>query len=287
MAMKLWVEREDIRKQFLFRPGELHVVFWALAALGKYIEGSRIDQAWVEAGLYAPTTVTHILNGKHVYRSLEAHMVTLIALYNLYFHSFLTSDPEERPALHSVSTLLGEAYHREINQSTEQKKYLIGAIREVMTVFESRGITKKLAEFEGNASKMQHFVLNYMKQFEMILLFVRSTRQQDLQLHMESLESLTKYFFAHDHQNYARLLPLYITTMQETERQHPDLWAEFMKGNFCVTKGVAGFTSIAPDQVIEQETRTLNVIGGIVGITQNEKALDKFFLSTRTVQITA
>ena len=232
MAMKLWVEREDIRKQFLFRPGELRVVFWALAALGKYIEGSGIDQAGVEAGLYSPTTVTQILNGKHMYRSLEAHiMVTLIALYNLYFHSFLTSDPEERPALHSVSTLLGEACHREINQSTEQKKYLIGAIREVMTVFESRGITKKLAEFEGNANKMQHFVLNYMKQFEMIILFVRST----------------KYFFAHDHQNYARLLPLYITTMQETERQHPDLWAEFMKGNFCVTKGVAGFTSIAPD----------------------------------------
>ena len=45
-----------------------------------------------------------------------------------------------------------------------------------------------------------------------------------------------------------------------------------------MTKGVAGFTSIAPDQGIEQENRTLNVIGGIVGITQNEKALDKFFL---------
>ncbi len=51
-----------------------------------------------------------------------------------------------------------------------------------------------------------------------------------------------------------------------------------MTGNFCVTKGVAGFTSIAPDQEIEQENRTLCVIGGIIGITQNEKALDKFFL---------
>ena len=51
-----------------------------------------------------------------------------------------------------------------------------------------------------------------------------------------------------------------------------------MKGNYCVTKCVSGFTSIAPDQRIEQETRTLKVIGGIVGITQYEKALDKFFL---------
>ena len=51
-----------------------------------------------------------------------------------------------------------------------------------------------------------------------------------------------------------------------------------MKGNFCVTKGVAGFTSVAPNQGIEQENRTLKAIGGIVRITQNEKALDKVFL---------
>ena len=122
MAMKLWVEREDIRKQFLFRPGELHVVFWALAALGKYVEGSGIDQAWVEAGLYSPTTVTQILNGKHMYRSLEAHMVTLVALYNLYFQSFLTTKPDERSELQSASNPLGEAYHRDICQSVEGSK---------------------------------------------------------------------------------------------------------------------------------------------------------------------
>ena len=66
--------------------------------------------------------------------------------------------------------------------------------------------------------------------------------------------------------------------MQQTEQQHPEIWAEFMKGNFCVTKGVAGFTSIGPDHGIEQENRKLRVIGGIVGITQNEKSLDKYFL---------
>lgn len=95
---------------------------------------------------------------------------------------------------------------------------------------------------------------------------------------MQSLEALIKYFFAHDHLNYARLLPLYISTMQETEKQHPEIWAEFVKGNFCVTKGVVGFTSIGPDHGIEQENRELKVVGGIVGITQNEKSLDKYFL---------
>jgi len=54
---------------------------------------------------------------------------------------------------------------------------------------------------------------NYIKQFETILQFVRSTRQRDILLHMQSLESLIKYFFAHDHLNYAHLLPLYLSTM--------------------------------------------------------------------------
>jgi len=129
-------------------------------------------------------------------------------------------------------------------------------------VFETEDMAKKMEEFEGNRSKTQRFILNYMKQFETVL---------------HCIQCLMKYFFAHDHLNYARLLPLYISTMQETEKRHPNLWREFMRGHFCVTKGLAGFTTIASHHGIEQETRKLKVMGGIVGITQNEKALDKFF----------
>ena len=278
MAMKLWMEREDIKKQFLFRPGELHIVFWALAALGKYVEGSGIDQAWVEAGQYSPTTVTQILNGKHMYRALEAHTVTLLALYSLYFRKFLQLQPDEEAFLKETSTRLGEAYKEDINLDPESRHNLSDAVTKTIKMFESRDIFKRIKQSEGTAKKIQRFISNYMKQFEAILQFVRATRQRDILLHMQSLEALIKYFFAHDHLNYARLLPLYISTMQETEKDHPEIWAEFVKGNFCVTKGVAGFTSIGPDHGIEQENRELKVLGGIVGITQNEKSLDKYFL---------
>ena len=278
MAMKLWVEREDIRKQFLFRPGELHIVLWALASLGNYVEGSGIDQAWVEAGLYSPTTVNQILNGRHMYRAVEAHMVTLIALYRSYFQRFLTTAPEKRHFLAESSACLEEAYRRETSDTPGPGNHLIKRLNEILGKMESENILSKLEESEENATKIQRFILNYMKQFETILMFIRSTRQRNLSLHMESVQSLVKYFFAHDHLNYARMLPLYLSTMHETETKHPELWREFMNGNFCVTKGCIGFTSIAPDHGIEQENRTLKVIGGIVGITQNDKALDRFFL---------
>ena len=92
---------------------------------------------------------------------------------------------------------------------------------------------------------------------------------------MESME----YSFAHDHLNYARMMPFYLHTMQqEAKEKLPIICEELEKGNFCVTKGVAGFTSIGPDHGIEQENRELKVFGGIVGITQKDWSLDKNLL---------
>jgi len=243
MAMKLWVEREDIMKQFLFRPGELYIVFWALAALGKYVEGSGIDQAWVEAGLYSPATVSQILNGKHMYRALEAHTVTLVALYSLFFKQFLLSQPDEEVFLKDSSNLLSEAFQRDCAIDSADRNNVITAVRRTLNSFQSRNMSEKIREFEASGNRMQGFICNYMRQFLTILKFVRATRQRDLLLHLQSVELLMKYFFAHDHLNYARLLPLYIYSMQKTEQQQPHLWEELMQGNFCITKGEAGFTS--------------------------------------------
>ena len=80
-AMCLWEVNTEIRNKCIFRHGELHIIFWALAAIGKYIEASGIDQAWVEGRLYKTCTVLKILQGKQLYRALEAHIVTILAFY--------------------------------------------------------------------------------------------------------------------------------------------------------------------------------------------------------------
>ena len=42
-------QKPDIRDNFVFRMGELHVVFCVLKVLGKLIDGSGLYQALVEA----------------------------------------------------------------------------------------------------------------------------------------------------------------------------------------------------------------------------------------------
>ena len=134
------------------------------------------------------------------------------------------------------------------------------------------GIASKIEKFKQEMNPIQKFLFIYIKQFETILLFLRATRDRDIDLHLVATESLIKYFFAHDHLKYARLLPMYLATMQNVKTNYPRLWSEFSKGNFCVTKSKVKFTSIAPDHGIEHENRKMKVAGGIVGITRNENA---------------
>ena len=55
-AKKLQMVHEDLN-HIILRPGELHIQMADLKTIGSYIEGSGIDQAWIEADLYSPTTV--------------------------------------------------------------------------------------------------------------------------------------------------------------------------------------------------------------------------------------
>ena len=88
-----------------------------------------------------------------------------------------------------------------------------------------------------------------------MLLFIRSTREADWELHLSSLESMCKYFFAHDKQKYARLVPLYIAEMRRLPETDPDVWAEFNDENFVVNRCSLPFCAIGTDHGIEQVNR--------------------------------
>jgi len=50
--------------------------------------------AWEGSGIYGSATVRQILDGRHIYRSIEAHLVTLVALFTLYIQ-VVFSDEEK------------------------------------------------------------------------------------------------------------------------------------------------------------------------------------------------
>ena len=99
-------------------------------------------------------------------------------------------------------------------------------------------------------------------------------------LHLQAGEALCKLFFALDRIKYKRLWPRYIADMQELKQSHPETWRELKDGNISVTKTEIPFVSIGADHACEQLNRMMKVHSGLIGISNNANARQRFFLAT-------
>lgn len=259
-------DNDTIRDQFIFRLGELHILFAMLKVIGKYINGSGLDEAMIEAGIYGPTTMEQIKKGKHYKRSFEAFLKIFIALFKIYAREFF----EEKVILKVATKEIVSSYlEGSDNEFTELVDQLVNS-----NVFTS------LEQFDKKIIGQGKFLRNYMRMFEIMLLFIRATRQSKWELHLTSLNMFTKYFFAHDQINYARLTPVYLSDMFSLKTKDQRSWEFLKSGNFCVNKSKVPFCSLGVDHALEQENKEMKAIGGIRGIAHQTKLLEDFFLAS-------
>ena len=123
------------------------------------------------------------------------------------------------------------------------------------------------------------FYCNYMDLFEVILLFIRTSREQSWEIHLQSLNLLFSYCFACDILNYARMTPVYLEQIYELKEKDEKILAVLDAGGFSVNKSVIPFTAIGSDHGNEQANRALNVIGRIKGIANSKVTFNEYFLT--------
>ena len=140
-----------------------------------------------------------------------------------------------------------------------------------------------MEERQESGKGIPKFMTNYMNQVMVFLMFVGATRKADWKLHLAKMEELLPYFHAHDQLNYGRWGPLYVADMLEMQTTDPDLWNFLNEGNFSIAKSSVSFTAIDPDHAIEQEHKKMKSKGGFIGITGNELALEKYFITAPTL----
>ena len=116
-----------------------------------------------------------------------------------------------------------------------------------------------------------------MKMAEAVLMFIRSSRESLWDLLVASLHEFIKYFFAHDQINYTRLSSVYIASMLVLKQTDPST-SEYLEENFSVNNTCMPFTSIGSDHALKQNNRMMKTIGGIVGLTQNQSSLNRYFM---------
>ena len=167
--------------------GELHIVIACLKVLGKYINCCGLDQIFVDTETYGSTKLSQILNGKHMKRGFEAHMILYLSLSNLFYHNLLKVYPLTQINLvDKLAKLKGNI------QSS--KGYLKELVNELLSKMQDDGLLKKIKQFDEGLNYQVKFFLNYMKMSEVLLLFIRSSHKENWELHLVTLELMIPYF---------------------------------------------------------------------------------------------
>ena len=77
--------------------GGLYIIFAALHALGKTVDGSGIETCAIESGGYTSAALRSIFTGKAFKRAVEFHIGTSTAIMMLQFDTLLSGTQEDPP----------------------------------------------------------------------------------------------------------------------------------------------------------------------------------------------
>ena len=222
--------------------GGLHIEIAALRALGCWLNKSGWTAATVQANITSSGKANTFLTASNVKQTRVAHEITAASLYILQRMAYNTY----------VQSLDGADTPTDFNTWCSENY-------------------DQYPQFRFWAMTLQ---------FELKLLqFIRSLREGNFALYIDSLEQLMPWFFALDHVHYSRWVPFHIRDMKELAVRNPEIHRAFLNGSFVVHKTSRKFSGIALDQAHEQLNDLIKGDGGAVGLTENPSALLRWVIA--------
>ena len=274
----VWANQEKYQDVVLLM-GHLHILFNFLRAIGQHMENTGLVDIWVESGAFAEGSTDAMMESKAYYRAVRGHTLTYEALWQIYWTLFSSwlNETGKNPSLSTKVVGVIE----EFSTRTQDNDDVQRLVSEVMEVLDEENIIKMTEEFDKEFADIPNFVLwrTYMKMVETMLEFIRANRDGDWHLHLNSFAAMLPWMTIYDHTNYARWGPVYLAEMKGLETSHQELYEEFMNGNFVVKKRDGKFNQVPIDQATEWQNKICKISNGIIGITRNDTARDKFCIT--------
>ena len=112
------------------------------------------------------------------------------------------------------------------------------------------------------------------------LVLIQSFREGLFDAYKSSLVAIMPYLFANGNTHYSRWGTIHIHDMFELQNTNPDVYEEFVNGNFVLHESNRQFSGIALDQAHEHNNARVKSDGGAIGITEKESALLRWMTSS-------
>ena len=172
--------------------GGLHIAMNFLKVIGDHMNGSGLEEIWLESGRLGPCRIKQVLSGKAYNKGARCHKLSLQALWQILVPSLLPFCKEHDRKYHDDITLL-------IDDKSDN------IVKRLSLLAEER-FQSVLSSFIVMRSKDNNFDFwwNYMQMVEILQLFIRAQRDGNLDLHIYSFQLMLPYFMRYDHMNYAR-----------------------------------------------------------------------------------
>lgn len=88
-----------------------------------------------------------------------------------------------------------------------------------------------------NKGQLSAFWMSYIQLVDVLLALIHASREGNWHLQLHAIREMIPWCFAHDKVNYARYLPAYYAQMISLEKEHPDIYEQFVNGHFTVKLG--------------------------------------------------
>ncbi|KAJ8380702.1 hypothetical protein SKAU_G00014800 [Synaphobranchus kaupii] len=207
--------------------------------LGDWLEDSGWTNALVQAEIASPGTADSFIHARHVTKTRHAHQLTAASLYNLLHQAYNQHCTSE-----AVPPTFEEWCLQRVSESVHFNYWLKTLSLEVL-----------------------------------MLMYIRSLREGNFQLYMETLTQLLPWMFALDHTHYSRWLSVHVRDMMVLSDKHPAILEEFRAGKFVVHKTSHKFSAMAIDHCHEQNNALIKGSGGAVSLTENPGALHRWMVA--------
>lgn len=231
---------EDL-KNVVVRLGGFHLLMSYLGAIGHIMSGSGLDDLW--SVVYAPQSVTKMLNGHAFARSLRAHILTLTALGDIICNNIGRAEDHKE-------------FTREFLNDWNSNPPVMGDCN-IEPIIEMRNdFEAEMHILESNGPTAKLWIL-YFRSVLIALQFIEAERLGDWKLHLQSVENMLPLFHASGHFAYAKSGQVYLQDMANLEEvmDHNE-YVNFTKnGYFTIHKSDKAWSGVWSDMVIEQ---TLN-----------------------------
>lgn len=251
------------------RLGGFHLLMSYLGCIGYLMAGSGLKE--LLSTIYAPASVSKMLEGHAYSRAIRAHLLIQTALARIILDEVDISVLEQDAVNAAIKDILTEPPSLD---TLNQNLHLVGLATK---------LGNKLEQIKGNGPTAALWI-QYFNMVTLMKEYICAERSGDWNVHLNCVQQMIPFFHACGHFAYAKSCHLYLQDMFKLPSVMPK--EEFEKfvsqGFFTMRRNDSFWSGVWSDMTIEQTLmRSMKSTGGLTrGRGVSDSVLSKWILGT-------